>query len=310
MIKNGKVPLSLGIGVLLFTFFLILALAGPVLAPWSIQKEDEDPVHFVGRGEDWDVIVAPAEPDGEHWFGTDKLGRDVLSLMLHGLRYTLFVSAAIAGLRLVVGTWLGLYGGMSDKGFRWLEGLGWLGKIPVIILLYFLMMRISIGSQLPVVELILLQSLLMVLLGIPVVATHVMNKVRQYRKRLSVSVSQQMGASRGWLIRKHMFPLLKEDLGVLLVHEMILVLNLIGQLSLFHIFLGGTDVRMGEGAEYYSMTHEWLGLLGQGRSAIYTFPWLVLFPLLSYILLVFSLYLISIGLEQKRERLYNRHPHL
>ncbi|HXG59408.1 MAG TPA: ABC transporter permease, partial [Thermoanaerobaculia bacterium] len=57
-------------------------------------------------------------PDAEHWFGTDDLGRDVLSRMMHGARISLAVGIIATLLSLVVGSFLGAvagyYGGTAD----------------------------------------------------------------------------------------------------------------------------------------------------------------------------------------------------
>jgi peptide/nickel transport system permease protein len=54
-------------------------------------------------------------PGAEHWFGTDKFGRDVLSQLLVGARTTLFVGIIAVGVAAVIGTPLGILAGMT----RW-----------------------------------------------------------------------------------------------------------------------------------------------------------------------------------------------
>ncbi|TCS96537.1 hypothetical protein [Hazenella coriacea] len=92
------------------------------------------------------------------------------------------------------------------------------------------------------------------------------------------------------------------------VVEMILVLNLIGQLSVLDIFLGGTEVR--GYSEYLSKTFEWLGLIGQDRAYILVYPWLMVILVGCYLLLLLSFYLLSKGLEKKYQHQYNKYPYL
>ncbi|WP_431918038.1 ABC transporter permease [Amycolatopsis tucumanensis] len=56
-------------------------------------------------------------PTGEHWFGTDKFGRDVFSQILVGARTTLYVGVIAVGVAALAGTPLGILAGMSK---RWL----------------------------------------------------------------------------------------------------------------------------------------------------------------------------------------------
>ncbi len=58
-------------------------------------------------------------PSAEHWFGTDKYGRDLFSGMLVGARITLFVGLVSVGIALLIGTplgiWAGIRGGWTEE---------------------------------------------------------------------------------------------------------------------------------------------------------------------------------------------------
>lgn len=95
-----------GIALILVAVFLITAAFAPWLAPYSPTRID--------------VLNKLQPPSLEHWFGTDHLGRDMLSRVIHGARTALMiamVSVAIAG---VIGLLLGLIAGY---GPRWLDGI-------------------------------------------------------------------------------------------------------------------------------------------------------------------------------------------
>ncbi|EXS71510.1 ABC transporter permease [Sphingobium sp. Ant17] len=95
VLKRAKaLPLSGKIGLALVIFWLAVALFGPMLAPYPIGA-------FVA----YDVF------DGQsaaHWLGSDYLGRDVLSRLLSGARYTVGLAAAAALLASSTGTALAL----------------------------------------------------------------------------------------------------------------------------------------------------------------------------------------------------------
>ena len=97
-------PVTLG-AFALFGFFLLLALFGPWIAPY-------DPLMS-------DTTVALKPPSAAHWFGTDSLGRDILSRIIVAaqLDFGIAVSAVFASFFLgsALGCLAGFYGGWSDR---------------------------------------------------------------------------------------------------------------------------------------------------------------------------------------------------
>jgi peptide/nickel transport system permease protein len=94
------------VALILVTGFLVTAVFAPFLAPYSPVKID--------------VLHKLQPPSLAHWFGTDHLGRDLLSRVIYGARTALtiaMVSVAIAG---AVGLLLGLIAGY---GPRWLDAI-------------------------------------------------------------------------------------------------------------------------------------------------------------------------------------------
>lgn len=92
--RAKALPLSGKIGLMLVIFWLAVAMFGPMLAPYPVGA-------FVA----YDVF------DGQsaaHWLGSDYLGRDVLSRLLSGARYTVGLAAAAALLASMTGTALAL----------------------------------------------------------------------------------------------------------------------------------------------------------------------------------------------------------
>jgi peptide/nickel transport system permease protein len=107
-----------------FGLFPLLALLAPVVArerPWVSGRGGETvlsaPVPFDPDAVDLDRRLAP--PGGRHFLGTDELGRDVLSRVLHGARLSvtagLFASALALGLGAALGTLAGWAGGRTDR---------------------------------------------------------------------------------------------------------------------------------------------------------------------------------------------------
>ena len=99
----ARQPLA-ALGLLLLAGFLLCALFAPILAP-------QDPAQL-----DLDHRLIP--PSAAHWFGTDELGRDILSRTLYGARISMTVAVSVVSLSLaaglVLGALAGFYGGFTD----------------------------------------------------------------------------------------------------------------------------------------------------------------------------------------------------
>ncbi len=101
MFYKNKLALT-GCGIVLLLF--VVSLLAPVIAPYDLGAIDLK------------NVLAP--PSGQHWFGTDQLGRDVLSRMIWGARISLKVGFVATGLAILIGMILGAvagyYGGWID----------------------------------------------------------------------------------------------------------------------------------------------------------------------------------------------------
>ncbi|MGB3495249.1 MAG: ABC transporter permease [Elainellaceae cyanobacterium] len=86
----------IGLGITLF--ILLMAVLAPVLRPY-------DPAT------DRDYAARLSAPSIEHWFGTDGLGRDILSLVWYGMRTSLVIGLVSVGIGLLIGLLLGLSAG-------------------------------------------------------------------------------------------------------------------------------------------------------------------------------------------------------
>ncbi|KAB2656016.1 ABC transporter permease [Brucella tritici] len=96
-------PLAM-IGLFIIVAFVVLSLAAPLLAPYDPSIQD------LGN--------RLSAPTAAHWFGTDELGRDILSRILYGGRVTLGMVIAVvilvAPIGLFIGCIAGYFGGIVD----------------------------------------------------------------------------------------------------------------------------------------------------------------------------------------------------
>ncbi len=307
--KNQMLNLRLWIGLILSTFFLLVALFGPLIAPY--HPDDAEEIKIIETDQGKKMISPPLPPSSEHLFGTDRWGFDLLTLLLYGAKYTIFTALGVALARIVIGGAIGLYSGMASEQSRFQLKMGPLGSIPTFVIVYFLLVAINTNSPFSPLTLILIQGAVMTVLGLPAVISVVSEKTRNLKQQLYVTASQSMGASHSQVARRHIFPLLKENLLILFINEIIAVLNLLGQLGIFQLFLGGTLFKVDiAGEDYLSVTHEWAGLIGQSRGYIMVHQWIVVFPILAFVLAIFSFYMLARGLEQKYQAQYHRPPHI
>ncbi|MCS0601447.1 dipeptide/oligopeptide/nickel ABC transporter permease/ATP-binding protein [Streptomyces sp. LP11] len=95
-------PLS-KVAVCFLAVVVLVAVLAPLLAP-DDPLDQQDPVGGTGH------------PSGAHWMGQDSLGRDVLSRLMYGARWSLAIGLGATGLALVVGALLGALAATSRKG--------------------------------------------------------------------------------------------------------------------------------------------------------------------------------------------------
>ncbi|ANP54917.1 peptide/nickel transport system permease protein [Streptomyces griseochromogenes] len=95
-------PLSKA-AVCFLALVVLVAVLAPVLAPHD-PLDQQDPVDGTGR------------PSAGHWMGQDSLGRDILSRLMYGARWSLAIGLGATALALVVGALIGALAATSRKG--------------------------------------------------------------------------------------------------------------------------------------------------------------------------------------------------
>ena len=98
-VKKNKLAL---IGSATLVFFLLVAIFGPMLLPFSTMD----------IGEAQDMLLPPS---GEHWLGTDDMGRDVFAYLVSGARISLLIGILATVISMVIGTAIGIVAGYFGK---------------------------------------------------------------------------------------------------------------------------------------------------------------------------------------------------
>jgi len=253
------------VGCALLAGMLLCAVAAPLLAPY-------DPARL-------QLGARLLGPSPGHWFGTDALGRDVLSRTIYGARISLAVAVAVVGASLAVGLVLGMaagfYGGVVDALITVYLGNAFLA-LPGILLAVAVVAFLGPGLG----NLILALALA----GWVNYARLVRAQVQTLKEREFVQAAQSLGASDLRLMARHILPNMVQPL---------LVQAAVGMAAA--VLAEATLSFLGLGVQPPTAT--WGAMLNDARSHLFESPYLVFFPGVAVVLCVLSFNLIGDGLR-------------
>jgi peptide/nickel transport system permease protein len=248
-------PLAL-IGVALIALFLLLAVFAPGIAP-----DDPSQLNLDGR------MLGPSIT---HWFGTDELGRDILSRAIFGARISLIVAVSVVGisliLGLVTGSLAGFYGGLADTIINVYLTNAFLALPGILLAIAFVAF---LGPGL--LNLILALSIS----GWVGYARLVRAQVMIFKEAEFVEAARALGASDGRILLLHILPNIIPPLIVQAAIGMAGAVLAEATLS----FLG-----LGVPAPAAS----WGSMLNDARSHLFDSPHMVFFPAMAVMLCVLS----------------------
>src|ERR1700732_4528432 len=243
-------------GVVLVVIFVIFAL----FAPWTPPR---DPAS----------INLPARldpPSWSHWFGTDELGRDILSRVVYGARISMLVGSCVVltslALGLIIGSIAGYYGGAIDRFINIVLINAFLSFPGILLAIAFVAFR---GPG--IFNLVLALSLG----GWVGYARLVRGQVLATREKEFVEAARALGASDLRIIVHHILPNIIQP---------VIVQSAIGMAGA--ILAEATMSFLGLGVP--PPTASWGAMLNDGRAHLFDAPHLVLFPAAAVMLAVLS----------------------
>jgi peptide/nickel transport system permease protein len=193
------------VGLVMVLLAIGMAVFAPVLAPY----DPEAPVKVT-----IDDIYAP--PSREHLLGTDDAGKDVLSQFIYGSRVSLTVGFFAAFISVAIGGWIGITAGF------------WGGKVETGLMRFTDVMLVIPDLPLAVVIVALTQPSLwniifvIGILGWTGTARLVRSQTLSVKERKFVLRARAIGAGNGYIVRRHILPLVLP----LLVVNTVLVISL------------------------------------------------------------------------------------
>lgn len=286
----GNLPFVLGAALL--ALLLVVFLFGPQLAPHSPYTTQG--LEFV----DGEFRAPPFAPDEEFPWGTDVLGRDVMSLILAGAQQTLLLATMVVLVRMVLGFVLGAIAGWWNES--WLDRLilgvaETVAAFPTLLLamLFILALGIREGFRPFLIALSLI--------GWGEIMQYVRSEVMSLRPKPFIESAVAVGARTPRIIMNHVFPNLLSALISLAALEMGATLMLLGELGFIGIFIGGGAFAELEvfGAPYhYSDVPEWGSLLSNVRAYARSYPWTALYPASAFFVAILAFNLFGEGLRR------------
>ncbi|WP_324824384.1 nickel transporter permease [Sinanaerobacter sp. ZZT-01] len=231
--------------VLLAAALVLIALFARKIVPYSPYESN--------------LKEAFLSPSASHWFGTDKLGRDVLSRVIYGLRISLTASLALVSIIFLVGTIFGtisgFYGGMIDS-----------------VIMRFSDMMISFPGMVLAIAVagIIGASIANAIIAIAAVswtkyARLARSLVLKIRHKDYIYAAQTMGTKDIDILRYYLIPNALPTL----------IITAATDIGTMILELAGLSF-LGFGAQ--APLAEWGLMLNEGRAYMFDCPWLMVFP--------------------------------
>lgn len=251
-------------GLIIITFFLLMAFLGPLFAPYS--PTEMDPAN------------SRQAPSAEHWFGTDEFGRDVLTRLLHGARISFQVGVISVGIAAAIGVFLGMlagyFGGWIDSIISLFMDV--LFAFPTILLAIALMTAMGDG--------IVNVMIAIGLVNAPAFMRVVRGSVMSVRNMTYVESAVSVGANSKTILRRHVFP---NVTAPLIVHASLnFATAVLSEASLSYLSLGNKPP-----------SPSWGSMVSTGYTILQIAPWAALFPGIAIGLTVLGFNLLGDGLR-------------
>ena len=253
-------------GTAILLLLAAAALFAPALAPYNP----------FGQNLDQDLIARSSE----HWLGTDKLGRDILSRIIYGGRISLLVGITTVALSLaigvVIGSLSGYFGGWIDQMLMRLVDI--LMAFPGILLAIAFTAVLGPGLDHVIIALCLI--------GWTGYARLVRGEILSLRERDFIQAARSLGCRPKRIILRHLLPNLLPPLLIQSTFGLAAAIVAEGSLSF-----------LGLGVE--PPTPSWGAMLNDGRQFLLVAPHLTTYPGLALMITVLALNLVGDALQER-----------
>jgi peptide/nickel transport system permease protein len=252
------------IGLTVVLLFVLMALAAPLIAPYGPDQQS--------------LTDRLKPPSPQHLFGTDDLGRDVLSRVMYGAQISLRVGILAVVIALVTGGALGLVAGYAGG---WLDGL-FMRLMDIVLAFPSTLMAIGIVAMRgPGLEMALVA---IGIVNIPTYARLARSMALSLKEREYVLAARALGVAGPRMIGRHILP---NALSPLIVQATLGIATAIIEAAALGF--------LGLGAQ--PPTPEWGLMLTNGRAFLLNAPWAMIFPGLGILLTTLAFNLVGDGVR-------------
>ena len=260
-LKRNKLAM---VGLSIVILLILIAIFAPLIAPF-------DPISRVKE----DSLLGPS---GTYWFGTDLLGRDILSRVIYGSRISLEVGIIAVGISVIIGLLMGAisgyFGGASDAIIMRVADIFFafpyiLGAIAIMTVLGPGIINIFIAIG---------------LLGWASFARIFRGSILSIKNKEYIEAARALGASNYRIITKHIFP--NSFAPIIVYATMNVGTAIIVEAALSFLGIG-----------VQPPTPAWGKMLSESLDYIDIAPWMMIFPGLAILITVLGFVLLGDGLR-------------
>ena len=233
-------------------------------------------IYEVGQA---DPYAFNSPPSAQHWFGTDSIGMDLYASMVEALRKSLLIGLLAAPIATLIAAFVGSLAGYLGG---WVEmAANWVINLLLVLPVFYVLMIVS--------PLLASMSWIVLVIAIGgfswmIMAQIVKNQTKSLKDREYVKAARYMGVGTFTILRRHIIP---NVASLLIIDAALGVCGAIlaeTSLSFFGLGIQAPDVSLGT-------------LISSGQNAVFTRPWLFLFPATFLVALLTSVNLIGDALR-------------
>ena len=259
------------ISLIFIAFITLAAIFAPLIAPYAPNEQFKDGLTLQG---------APIAPGGNYLFGTDLLGRDLLSRLIYGARTSLIVGIIANGIAILLGTTVGIIAGYvkGRTGALMMRFTDLMMAFPALLLAITLAAIFSPS--------LLIVALVIAMVNWVQIARVIYTQAISIAEREFVTAARGLGATNQRVLLKHILPHL---LPTVLVYATLGIATT--------VLLEATLSFLGIGVR--PPTPSWGNIIFENQTYFITAPWLVFIPGISIILLALSFNLLGDALRDE-----------
>ena len=252
------------VGTILFALIVLVCVFAPYVAPYGPN--------------DMDLMSMFKGPSKAHLFGSDGMGRDQLSRILYGGRYSLALGLCAAivgsGVGAIIGSVAGYFGGRTETLIMRLMDI-W-SSLPSMLLCILISATLGAGFVNTVIALAVGNA--------PTGVRLIRGQILSERSKEYLEAAESINCSKPTIMFKHMLP------------------NVISPVIVDMTMGIGMNITMAAALSYIGLgvqppTPEWGAMLADARTHILNYPYLIMFPGIIIALTVLAINLIGDGLR-------------